>query len=320
MPGTLGKPVDQTPDPQPAPEAAATASHRRLCVGMATFDDFDGVYFTIQSMRMLHAEVLGELSFLILDNDPAGAAAAALRRLAQAIPDVAYLPFGGYRSTAVRDLLFREADAEIVLCVDSHVLVRAGGLRALLDYFDAHPDSRDIVQGPLLADRLDDVGVGTHFAPTWGSGMYGQWATDERVRDPTGRPFEIAMQGLGLFACRRASWPGINPRFRGFGGEEGYLHEKFRQNGGRAISLPALAWCHRFQAACGHPVRPIVAAADSQLPHRLGRDRLGDDGDRRALPRPPRRRRGRRSAGSYAARDRQPVHVLRRDLHRHGRR
>ena len=42
-------------------------------------------------------------------------------------------------------------------------------------------------------------------------------------------PFEMGMQGLGVFACRKAAWPGFNPRFSGFGGEEGYIHEKIRR-------------------------------------------------------------------------------------------
>jgi hypothetical protein len=59
-------------------------------------------------------------------------------------------------------------------------------------------------------------------------------------------PFEIPGMGLGIFACRRAAWPGFNPHFRGFGGEEMFIHEKFRQRGGRAMCLPALKWWHRF--------------------------------------------------------------------------
>jgi hypothetical protein len=212
---------------------------------MSTYDDFDGACFTIQSMRLTQADVLSDLSFFILDNHPEGVVAPALRKLADNVPEVRYLPFRGYRSTAARDLVFREADADIVLCVDSHVLLRPGALRGLLEYFDANPESLDIVQGPLLDESLQTV-VGTHFKPGWGAGMYGQWATDERIKDPECEPFEIGMQGLGVFACRKAAWPGINPRFRGFGGEEGYLHEKFRQQGGRAVCLPALAWWHRF--------------------------------------------------------------------------
>jgi hypothetical protein len=227
-------------------------SDGRLCIGMATFDEFDGVYFTIQSLRLVHPEILAETTFLILDNCSDSACGEALRDLAGKVPGVRYVPFSGYRSTAVRDLIFRESTAEIVLCVDSHVLIRPGGIRALVDYFTEHPQSVDVVQGPLLGDDLENV-YGTHFAPRWARGMYGDWEIDERYDGPDGEPFEIGMQGLGVFACRREAWPGINPRFRGFGGEEGYLQEKFRRNGGRAICLPALGWGHRFHRPGGLP-------------------------------------------------------------------
>ena len=68
--------------------------------------------------------------------------------------------------------------------------------------------------------------------------MFGQWSTDERGADPDAPPFEITMQGLGLFACRRDAWPGFHPEFRGFGGEEYYIHEKFRRNGAKVLCLP----------------------------------------------------------------------------------
>lgn len=212
---------------------------------MSTYDDFDGVYFTVQAIRLYHSKILDQTSFLVIDNHPEGSAAAELKALAEAVPNLRYVPFRGYRGTAVRDLVFREANADIVMCVDSHVMLRRGALRALLNYFDSDPTSLDMVQGPLLDDGLANV-VATHFSPKWGEGMYGQWDTDERVNQPDGAPFEIEMHGLGVFACRRDAWPGLNPRFRGFGGEEGYLHEKIRQNGGRVMCLPALAWAHRF--------------------------------------------------------------------------
>ncbi|MFN9110318.1 MAG: hypothetical protein ACK5XN_09640 [Bacteroidota bacterium] len=58
--------------------------------------------------------------------------------------------------------------------------------------------------------------------------------------------FEIPAQGLGLFAARRESWPGFNRDFREFGGEEGYIHQKFRMLGRKAYCLPELGWWHRF--------------------------------------------------------------------------
>ena len=236
-------------DVSSAPVTTAGSGHRRLCVGMATYDDFDGVWFTIQAIGMYQAEVLTDVSFLVIDNHPEGAAGSALRELAGWLPNYRYIPFDGYRGTAVRDIVFREACADIVCCVDSHVLLRPGALAHLLDWFSAHPESRDLLQGPLLYDNLE-VGA-THLEPTWGAGMYGQWGCDPRIGDPDCAPFEIPMQGLGLFACRKDAWPGLNPRMRGFGGEEGYLQEKFRQRGGRVLCHPKLGWLHRFSRPSG---------------------------------------------------------------------
>ena len=217
---------------------------------MSTYDDFDGVWFTIQAIRMYQTEVLADLSFVVIDNHPEGAAASALKALGDWVPRYRYVPFGGYQGTSVKDLVFREADADIVCCVDCHVLLRSGALAQLRTWFDAHPDSRDLVQGPLLYDDLQKLDA-THLEPTWGSGMFGQWARDPRIDDPDCAPFEISMQGLGVFACRKDAWPGLNPRLRGFSGDEGYLHEKFRQRGGRVLCHPALAWAHRFPRPAG---------------------------------------------------------------------
>jgi glycosyltransferase involved in cell wall biosynthesis len=71
-----------------------------------------------------------------------------------------------------------------------------------------------------------------------------------KVDDP---PFEIPAMGLGSFAVRKESWPGFNPEMRAFGGEEGYIHEKFRQNDAMAVCLPFLRWTHRFGRPDGVP-------------------------------------------------------------------
>jgi Coenzyme PQQ synthesis protein D (PqqD) len=222
---------------------------------MATYDDFDGVWFTIQAIGMYQAEVVADVSFVVIDNHPEGDAGPSLRALEAWLPNYRYVPFDGYRGTAVRDLVFREACADIVCCVDSHVLLQPGALAHLLEWFDENPGSKDLLQGPLLYDNLETSA--THLKPTWGAGMFGQWDLDARIGQPDCEPFEISMQGLGLFACRREAWPGLNPRLRGFGGEEGYLHEKFRQRGGRVLCHPRLGWLHRFSRPAG-PSYPNV--------------------------------------------------------------
>ncbi|MBV9688709.1 MAG: glycosyltransferase [Ktedonobacteraceae bacterium] len=87
--------------------------------------------------------------------------------------------------------------------------------------------------------------------PYWGTQMWGTWGRDPRGQDQDGEPFEIPMQGLGVFSCLKSAWPGFHPDFRGFGGEEGYIHEKFRQAGHRTLCLPWLRWIHRFGRPAG---------------------------------------------------------------------
>jgi hypothetical protein len=155
--------------------------------------------------------------------------------------------------------------------MDSHVFVVPGALKRLVEYFAANKATSDLLQGPLLYDDLTTIS--THFSPEWRAGMYGCWALDERGKDPEAAPFEIPMQGLGLFACRKAAWPGINRKFRGFGGEEGYLHEKFRQNGGRTLCLPFLRWMHRFNRPLGVPY--LVSWEDRMRNYVIGFQELG---------------------------------------------
>src|SRR5262249_42947024 len=54
---------------------------RRLTIGMATYDDYDGVYFTIQSIRFHNPELDGQLEFVVIDNNPAGRCSEALSNL-----------------------------------------------------------------------------------------------------------------------------------------------------------------------------------------------------------------------------------------------
>lgn len=234
------------------PPPTPLGDFRQLTVGMVSYDDFDGVYFTLQAVRLYHPEVADRVAFVVVDNHPEGRHAAALRALENRIPRYRYVPFRGYRGTAVRDVIFREANSEIVLCVDSHVMFAPGALSALLDCFAARPDSGDLIQGPRLHDALDNR-MATHQTPVWRDGMFGVWASDARGLDASGAPFEIEMQGLDVFACRQKKWPGLNQRFRGTGSEEGYLHEKIRRAGGRVLCLPALRWVHRFDRPSGPP-------------------------------------------------------------------
>lgn len=239
-----------------------------LTVGMATYDDFDGVYFTLQALR-LYQDMQG-VELLVIDNY----GCEDTRSLVEGWCGGRYLRRTDVQGTAApRDLVFREAAGDAVLCCDSHVLLLPGAIARLRAFFREHPDCDDLLQGPLLYDDLQSIS--THLDPVWREEFYGIWATDPRGLDPEGEPFEIPMQGLGAFACRRRAWPGFNPRFRGFGGEEGYLHEKFRQAGRRTLCLPWLRWVHRFGRPSGVPYR--LTLEDKFRNYVIGHAELGLD-------------------------------------------
>lgn len=87
--------------------------------------------------------------------------------------------------------------------------------------------------------------------------------------------FEIPAQGLGLFSSVKEHWLGFNPHFRSFGGEECYIHEKYRQAGRKTFCLPFLKWNHRFGRP-GGPEYPITVEGKMRN-YILGFQELGLD-------------------------------------------
>lgn len=273
---------------------------------MAHYDDFDGVYFTLQALRAYHD--LSDVELLLVDNKPI------IKRdgnrennviesfMKGNISNSRYIKSDDTAGTSSpRDLIFREANSKSVMCIDCHVLLIPGAIKRLIDWYDRNPDNKDLLTGPLITDNLHDWY--THFDLRWRGGMWGTWGlawTCEcgqhfTVQDDKGKaafhdlmdfsclgnnctcgkqfpdinyashegplflagyrqlaksrddqPFEIPAQGLGLFSCNKDAWLGFNENFRGFGGEEGYIHIKYRQSGHRCLNLPFLGWIHRF--------------------------------------------------------------------------
>ena len=121
----------------------------KLTIGMATYDDYDGVYFSVQALRLYHPEMQDVTEFLLIDNHPDGPCAEPLKKLEGATPNYRYVPNNAIRGTAVRDFVFAEAAGDFVLCMDGRIFVVPGALKRLLDYFEANPETTDLVQGPL---------------------------------------------------------------------------------------------------------------------------------------------------------------------------
>jgi len=247
----------------------------KLTIGLTVYDDYDGAYFTLQSLRMHHKEVADRLEFVIINNNPNSKQGKALAKLTDWVKEpITYVEFTKYNSPFIKGKIFDIADTEYVMVMDCHVLLEGGAIKKLLDFYDSKKDEGNLLQGPLVYDNLSTVS--THFdLSKWGSHMWGQWATDDRGNNPDAVPFEIEAQGMGLFSCRKDSWLGFNSKFRGFGGEEGYIHTKYKNHEKKTMCLPFLRWVHRFDRPGGIPFNPKLE--DRFRNYMIGFDEIGKD-------------------------------------------
>ena len=251
----------------------------KLTVGMAVYKDFANLWSTLTALRMYHPEILELLDIVVVDNAPDTPDGERSKDFVEnwvanqpGLGGARYFPFGEFNSTAApRNHVFEVAEAPNVLVMDSHVMVEPESLRRLIEWYDDRPGTLDLYHGPLVYDDMKHTS--THFQDEWRSEMWGTWGTDERyqyerrveistaesgevsvqVHRTECEPFEIPGQGLGLFTCGRDAWLGFNPEFRGFGGEEMYIHTKYRQHGRRVWLLPWLRWAHQFGRPGGVP-------------------------------------------------------------------
>jgi len=224
---------------------------KKLTIGSAVYDDFDGVYFSYQSIRLNNQDILDDLDLLIIDNNPESAQGKATKEFCKKTKHIRYIPYTEKKSTAVRNEIFNNAKGEFCMSIDCHVLFESNTIKKLIKYFEENPGTKDLFHGPMFYDMIKGHDPCTHMEPEWRSSMFGTWGTDKRGVKPDNPPFEIPMHGLGIFACKTDAWLKFNPNFLGFGGEEGYIHKKYQKEGRKIWCLPFLRWLHRFQRPTG---------------------------------------------------------------------
>ncbi|HWK79192.1 MAG TPA: glycosyltransferase family 2 protein, partial [Thermomicrobiales bacterium] len=131
-----------------------------LTIGMPTYNDFDGVFFTVQALRL--SQDLADTEILVVDNFGCDHTRAFIENCDS--PAIRYVRRTEITGTApAKDRVFREATGDAVLCCDSHILFAPDAIARLKAWWQERPGSLDLVQGPLLHDDL--VSVSTHFDP-----------------------------------------------------------------------------------------------------------------------------------------------------------
>lgn len=214
-----------------------------LSVALTVYDDYDGAFFTLQSIRMHHSAF--NFKIIVVDQNPESEYGKLLKSFVENIGGK-YLPQTDLSGPSHgRNLCMETADTPWVLMMDCHVLLTPDALNHLRIAIETQTVlSSDLIHGPLLYDRLDDMA--SHWKPGWNEDCYGTWAFDVRASHEHGQPFEIPMSGVGLMVVNKDYWPTYNADFRGFGAEEWYLHRKYMLQGGRVMCIPGFRWMHRF--------------------------------------------------------------------------
>lgn len=235
----------------------------RWTIGMPSYANLTEVYFTVQSLRMYHD--LTDCEIVVVDNSGDTALASVCKSFGAQVRYDKYTSVVGV--SAAKNRVFEIARGDYVMCIDSHILVQRGAL-------DILPTDDDIVQGPLICS--DNAHCICAWEPTWRAQMWGIMGPKvERTALPT-QPFPIWAQGAGFFACKRKSWLGFNPAFRGFGGETGYIQEKYRRAGRRVLCYPGMGWMHFFYGP-GHRVPHRVDVLDRVRNYWIGFNEIGLD-------------------------------------------
>ena len=233
-----------------------------LTIGMAACNNHEEVWFTLQALRLYHN--LRGTEILVVDNGDGDKVEQVVQKCR-----CRYVRYPGPKGTAApRDEVFRQASGEWVLCIDSHVMIHPGAVAAFRAWAEVYGGA-DLYHGPMLYDNLVDMADAMN--DEWRGHMWGTWRSGLCQQEP----YDIPMHGLGLFACRRDAWLWFHPEFRGFGGEEGYIHEKFRRAGRRVVLLPFLRWLHRFKTGEAAPYPCTVE--DRVRNYLLGLAELGLD-------------------------------------------
>lgn len=229
----------------------------KLTISMSTYDDYDGVFFTIQSLRM-HHKLPADTEFVVIDNNPDGGHSKTLSGFLKAVPNVKLIEERSRKSSFVKYDAFKHATGDVILGLDCHVLLQQEFIDNLLAWWSENQGSPSLLTGPLVYNDL--VSLSSHMAEEWRGSDFGTWATNDEALK-RGDPFTVPMQGMGCFSFWRTEAPHPNPDFRHFGAEEWYMAERTRRNGGKVVCHPKLEWMHRFE----WPPRSFPMALDDKI-------------------------------------------------------
>lgn len=191
-----------------------------LSIGMATYNDFNGVYFSVQAHRLY--QDVADCEFIVVDNNPDSPDGVATRQFIESLYNhdkVRYVPYTEIGGTSQpRNKIIEEAEGDFVMVTDPHVFIQGNGIHRLKKYLSSLDvnGKKNLFTGPLLYDGMNFVS--THFEPGFRDQMNGTWATAWEHPDGTlivcresggnVQMRKLHVEGKGEWTQTEIPWPG----------------------------------------------------------------------------------------------------------------
>ncbi len=161
----------------------------KLTVGMSTYDDFQGLWATVQSVYLNNEwESPFDVEIIIVDTSPPGSEH---KRLVQGLVEkhkpvhlIKYIDMPEVVGTTYpRDIIFNHASADYVVVMDCHVMCPINTLLRLSLWFEDNPTCVDLIHGPMYYDDLQMYVV--QMSDQIRGQMWGTWGSVWRSPDGT---------------------------------------------------------------------------------------------------------------------------------------
>lgn len=191
-----------------------------LTIGMATAQDYHGCFFTIHAIRMAYPELLDEIEFIVVDNDPNSKHGTTLKKHMKNVANSKYVSMLSPKGTSPsRNRVIEEATGKFTLVMDCHVLLPKDTLTRLFAYLkERETIGVDILQGPLIRDSIQILE--SHFNDLFRGEMWGIWGKAWRcscnpdanvfttmVRDKMSIPLTCTLDPQPVAGCDKCDKP-----------------------------------------------------------------------------------------------------------------